>query len=195
MIAVRNSLGVSSLSELVARAKRPEKLNYGSTGVGGTMHIGAELFSKAAEVPMVHVPYKGAAPALVDLIAGNIDLVNADVPVLKNYIREGRLKGIVIFDTRRSTQLPDVPSAVEAGMPALMMSNWYGVLVPAGTPVDVRRRLEEALAKVVSQPEIAARLTDAGFVNPRNTAGFQAKLDEDFERWLPWLKAAAIRAD
>ena len=195
MIAVRNSLGVRTLAELVEKARQPQRLNYGSTGVGGTMHIGAELFSKAADVPMVHIPYKGAAPALVDLIAGTIDLVNADVPVLRNYIREGRLTPIVIYDTRRSAQLPDVPTAVEAGMPALQMSNWYGVLVPAGTPPEARRRIEDAIGRVLAQPEIASRLADAGFVNPRGSAGFKAKLDQDFERWLPWLKAANIRAD
>ena len=195
MLAVRNSLGVRTLAELIEKAKQPQKLNYGSTGVGGTMHIGAELFSKAANVPMVHVPYKGAAPALVDLIAGTIDLVNADVPVLRGYVKDGRLTPIVIYDTRRSAQLPDVPTAVEAGLPALQMSNWYGVLAPAGTPADVRRRIEAALGRVLAQPEIASRLTDAGFVNPRDAAGFKAKLDQDFERWLPWLKAANIRAD
>lgn len=195
MLAVRNSLGVRTLAELVEKARQPQKLNFGSTGVGGTMHIGAELFSKAANVPMVHIPYKGAAPALVDLIAGTIDLVNADVPVLRNYVKDGRLTPIVVYDTRRSAQLPDVPTSVEAGMPALQMSNWYGVLAPSGTPADTLRRLEEALGRVLAQPEIATRLTDAGFVSPRDAAGFKSKLNSDFERWLPWLKSANIRAD
>jgi tripartite-type tricarboxylate transporter receptor subunit TctC len=195
MLAVRNSLGVRSLAELIEKARQPQRLNYGSTGVGGTMHIGAELFSKAANVPMVHIPYKGAAPALVDLMAGTIDLVNADVPVLRGYIKDGRLTPIVIYDTRRSDQLPDVPTAVEAGMPALQMSNWYGVLAPAGTPAEVLRNIEAAFGRVLAQPEISSRLTEAGFVNPRNAAGFKTKLAGDFERWLPWLKSANIRAD
>jgi tripartite-type tricarboxylate transporter receptor subunit TctC len=195
LLAVRNSLGVNNLNELVAKAKGGNKLNYGSTGMGGTMHIGAELFAKAANAPMVHIPYKGAAPALTDLIAGNVDLVNADVPILRAYVKDGRVKPIAIYDTKRSPHLPDVPTSVEAGLPSLQMSNWYGVLVPAATPLEVRRKLEDALARVVRQPEIAARLNEAGFINPRDMAGFKAKLDADFERWLPWLKEANIRAE
>jgi tripartite-type tricarboxylate transporter receptor subunit TctC len=195
MLAVRSSLGVNTLSELVTKAKGPNKLNYGSTGVGGTMHIGAELFGKAANVSVVHIPYKGAAPAINDLMAGTVDFVNADVPILRSFVKDGRIKALVIYDTKRSPLLPDVPTAVEAGLPGLMMSNWYGVLVPVGTSVEAKKRLEEAFAKVVRQPEVAARLAEAGFVNPRDAAGFKTLLDSSFDRWLPWLKEANIRAD
>lgn len=195
MLAVRSSLGVNSLSELVAKAKGPQKLNYGSTGVGGTMHIGAELFGKSANVPIVHIPYRGAAPAINDLIAGTVDFVNADVPILRSYVKDGRIKALVIYDTKRSPLLPDVPTAVEAGLPGLLMSNWYGILVPAGTPPEAKKRIEEAFAKVVRQPEVAARLAEAGFMNPKDAAGFKARLDTDFDRWLPWLKEANIRAE
>ena len=195
MLVVRPGLGVNTLSELVAKAKGPHKLNYGSTGVGGTMHIGAELFAKAANVSMVHIPYRGAAPALVDLMGGTVDLVNADVPVLRPYIRDGRIKGVVVFDTKRSPQLPDIPTAAEAGMPALQMTNWYGVLVPGGTPPETKKRLEAALHHVVHQADVAAKLSEAGFSNPKDSTGFGARLQADFERWLPWLKEAQIRAD
>ena len=195
MIAVRNSLGVNTLAELVAKAKGADKLNYGSTGVGGTMHIGAELLAKAGNVSMVHIPYRGAAPALVDLMGGTVDLVNADVPVLRPYIKDGRLKGLAVFDTKRSPQLPDVPTSAEAGFPTLQMTNWYGVLLPAGTPSDIRQKLEIALANVVRQPDVAAKLAEAGFSNPRDHVGFKARLDADFDRWLPWLKEANIRSE
>ncbi|KAF1043448.1 Bug family tripartite tricarboxylate transporter substrate binding protein [Xylophilus sp.] len=194
MLAVRPSLGVSNLAELTAKA-RAAKLNYGSTGVGGTMHVGAELYARTAKVEMVHIPYRGAAPALVDLIAGNVDLVNADVPVLKPYIIDGRIKPIVIFDTRRSPLLPDVPTAAAAGMPALQLTNWYGVLVAAGVAPAFRQQLAAALDKVVHLPEVAARLTEAGFSNPGNSAAFQARLDADFNRWIPWLRAANIQTE
>lgn len=195
MIAVRTSLGVNSLAELVAKGKGANKLNYGSTGVGGTMHIGAELLAKAGNVSMVHIPYRGAAPALVDLMGGTVDLVNADVPVLRPYIKDGRLKGLAVFDTKRSPQLPDVPTSAEAGFPTLQMTNWYGVLLPAGTPADIRQKLETALANVVRQPDVAAKLAEAGFSNPRDHVGFKARLDADFDRWLPWLKEANIRTE
>ena len=138
-------------------------------GAGGVIGVGI-----AAGAPMVHIPYRGAAPALVDL-------VNADVPVLRPYVRDGRIKALVIYDTKRSPQLPDVPTALEAGMPSLNMTNWYGVLVPSATTPEVRARLGVALAQVVRQPEIAARLAEAGFSNPRDHTGFKTRLDADFE--------------
>ncbi|WP_143220646.1 MULTISPECIES: tripartite tricarboxylate transporter substrate binding protein [unclassified Achromobacter] len=194
MLAVRPNLGVDTLKELTAKAAQT-KLNYGSTGVGGTMHIGAELYARTAHVPLVHIPYRGAAPALVDLMAGTVDLVNADVPVLKPYIQDGRLKGLVIFDTRRSPLLPDIPTAQEAGMPQLLMTNWYGIFVPAGVAPALRQALAQALAKTVKQPDVAAKLADAGFSNPQDTAAFKQRLDADFARWVPWLKAAGIRTE
>lgn len=195
MLAVRPGLGVNTLQELVAKAKGPKKLNYGSTGVGGTMHVGAELFARTAGVSLVHIPYRGAAPALMDLIAGNIDLVNADVPVLKPFIEEGRIKGLVIFDTKRSPLLPSIPTAKEAGMPQLQMTNWYGVLVPAGVPAAQRQALAQALAQTVKRPDVAAKLAAAGFNNPQDTAAFKARLNAEFDRWLPWLKKAGIRTE
>ena len=194
MLVTRSTLGAADLDALVAKAKGPTRLNYGSTGVGGTMHIGAELLARSAKVDMVHVPYRGAAPAIVALLAGDIDLLNADVPVLQPYVKDGRVKAIVIYDTKRSPQLPDVPTAKEAGMPGLMLSNWYGVLAPAGMPADLRRKYEEALAKVVQMPDVAARLAEAGFSGPRDSAAFRTKLAADFDRWIPWLKEAGIKA-
>jgi tripartite-type tricarboxylate transporter receptor subunit TctC len=124
---------------------------------------------------VVHIPYKGAAPAITDLIAGTVDFVNADVPILRNYVKDNRIKALVIYDTKRSPLLPDVPTAVEAGLPNMLMSNWYGVLVPAGVSIENRKRIEEALAKVVKQPDVAAKLTDAGFMNPKDANGFKAR--------------------
>lgn len=194
MIAVRPSLGVNDLKGLVEKAKGT-KLNYGSTGSGGTMHLGAELFAKSAKVAMEQIAYRGAAPALTDLIAGSVDLVNADVPILRQYVKDGRLKGLVIFDTKRSALLPEIPSATEAGMPDLMLTNWYGVLMPKGAAPEQKQKIADAIAKVVKQPQIAAKLADNGLENPQDTAAFKTRLDADFARWLPWLKANGIRAE
>lgn len=194
MIAVRPSLGVNDLKGLVEKAKGT-KLNYGSTGSGGTMHLGAELFAKSAKVAMEQIAYRGAAPALTDLIAGSVDLVNADVPILRQYVKDGRLKGLVIFDTKRSALLPEIPNAVEAGMPDLMLTNWYGVLMPKGASPEQKQKIADAIAKVVKQPQIAAKLADNGLTDPQDTAAFKARLDADFARWLPWLKANGIRAE
>jgi tripartite-type tricarboxylate transporter receptor subunit TctC len=195
MLAVSNLLGVNSLSELIAKAKGPKSLNYGSAGVGSTMHIGAELFGKLANVSLVNIAYRGSVPAITDLIAGNIDLLNADVPVLRNYVKDNRIKALVIYDTKRSPLLPDVPTAVEVGIPQLLMTNWYGVLAPNGVSLDKRKHIEEAISKVIKQPDIAARLADAGFMNPKDASGFKVRLDTDFERWLPWLKEANFKPE
>ncbi|MGX1789133.1 Bug family tripartite tricarboxylate transporter substrate binding protein [Bosea sp. NPDC055332] len=194
MIAVRPSLGVNDLKGLVEKAKGT-KLNYGSTGSGGTMHLGAELLAKSAKVAMEQIAYRGAAPALTDLIAGSVDFVNADVPILRQYVKDGRLKGLVIFDTKRSALLPEIPNAVEAGMPDLMLTNWYGVLMPKGAAPAQKQKIADAIAKVVKQPQIAAKLADNGLTDPQDTAAFKARLDADFARWLPWLKANGIRAE
>ncbi len=194
MLVVRPSLGVNTLAELAAKAK-DGKLNYGSTGVGGTMHLGAELFNKTANVNVAHIPYKGAAPALMDMLAGNVDMVNADVPLLQPYIKDGRVKGLAIFDSKRSALVPNVPTANEAGMPDLQMTSWYGVLAPAGTPAAVQQKLSRALDGVIKQPEIARQLAELGFNNPLDSAGFKARLDKDFDHWIPWLKKANIRTE
>jgi len=195
LLVVRNSLGVNSLAELVAKARGGAKLGFGSSGVGSTMHIGGEILNMAAGTNAVHVPYRGAAPAIADLLAGNIDMLNADVPVLKPFVKDGRVKALVIYDARRSPDLPDVPDAKEAGMPALDMSNWYGALAPAGVPADVRKRLEAAFMKVLQSPETAARLADAGIRGPLGTAEFRTKLNADFDRWVPFVQKAGIRSE
>lgn len=194
MLVTRPSLGVNSLKELAVKAK-DGKLNYGSNGVAGTMHLGAELFAKAARVQMANVPYRGAAPALMDLLAGNVDLVNADVPLLQPYVKDGRLKGLAIFDTKRSPLLPNVPTSVEEGMPDLQMTSWIGVMAPKGTPPAVRQKLTKAFGEALKQPEVARQLAEMGYSGPRDDAGFKAKLDRDFDFWVPWLKNAGIRAE
>jgi len=195
LLVVRPSLGVNTIADLVAKARSGAQLSYGSTGVGSTMHVGGELLNLAAGTHVLHVPYKGAAPALVDLIGGRIDMLNADVPVLQPYVKDGRVKALVIYDTKRSPKLPDVPTSVEAGFPQLQMSNFYGAMVAAGTPADLRAHLEAAFLKVVRSPEVAGKLSDAGLSGPLTAAAYRAKLDAEFDRWIPFLKKAGIRAE
>ncbi len=194
MLAVRPSLGVNSLKELAVKAKAG-KLNYGSNGVAGTMHLGAELFARSAQVSMTNVPYRSAAPAIMDLLGGNVDLVNADVPALQPYVLDGRIKGLAIFDSKRSALLPQVPTAAEEGMPDLQMASWIGIMVPKGTPIAVRQKLTRSLEDAVKQPEIARQLQAMGFINPQSDVGFKARLDKDFDFWGPWMKKAGIRAE
>lgn len=194
LLVARPSLGVNTLADLVAKAKSGAKLSFGSTGVGSTMHVGGELLNMAAGIHALHVPYRGAAPAITDLLAGNIDFVNADMPVLQPYVKAGQLKALVIYDSKRSPELPDVPDAPESGFPQLMMSNWYCIMAPGGTPAAIHDKLEAAAMKVLNSPEVQRKLNDNGMRGPMGTKAFQAKLDADFDRWLPFLKKAGIHA-
>jgi tripartite-type tricarboxylate transporter receptor subunit TctC len=194
LLVVRPSLQVNTVAELVAKAKAGTRLSFGSTGVGSTMHIGGELLNMAAGIHALHVPYRGAAPAITDLLAGNIDMVNADMPVLQPYVKEGQVKALVIYDSKRAPELPDVPTAEEAGYPQLQMSNWYCVMTPAGTPAAIHDKLEAAVLNVVNSPDVARKLSDAGMHGPMDAKAFQAKLDADFDRWLPFLQKAGIHA-
>jgi len=195
MLVARPSLGVRSMAELVALARRGQSLSYGSTGVGSTMHIGGELFGIATGAPATHVPYRGAAPAITDLVAGNIDMLNADVPVLRPFVLDRRVIPLVVYDTQRSPQLPDVPTATEVGLPALDMSNWYAVLAPVGVPEAMMRELEAGLARTRANPEVAAKLAEAGFGTPLDRTAFRAKYTADFDRWIPFLRRAGIQAE
>ncbi len=195
MLVARPSLGVRNMAELVAKARRGDRLSYGSTGVGSTMHIGGELFSIATGTQPVHVPYRGAAPAITDLVAGNIDMLNADIPVLRPFVQDRRLIPMVIYDTQRSPQLPDVPTATEVGLPGLDMSNWYAVFAPAGVPEPLMRELEAGLARARANPEVVARLAEAGFGPPLDRVAFRARFMADFDRWVPFVRQAGIRAE
>jgi len=194
MLVARPSLGVSTLRDLAVKAK-DGKLSYGSNGIAGTMHLGAELFSRSARVQMTNIPYRGAAPALQDLLAGVVDVANADVLLMAPYVKDGRLKALAIYDTKRSPLLPGVPTAAEQGMPDLQMTSWIGIMAPKGTPVAVRKKLVHAFGEALKNPDVTRQLAEAGYANPRDDAGFRARLDGDFNFWVPWLKAAGIRAE
>jgi tripartite-type tricarboxylate transporter receptor subunit TctC len=159
------------------------------------MHLGAELFARSARVQMTNIPYRGAAPALQELLAGTIDVLNADVPLIAPYVTDGRVKPLAIFDTKRSPLLPGVPTAAEQGMPDLQMTSWIGVMAPKGTPVAVRKQLTRAFGEALKNPDVMRQLAEAGYANPRDDVGFRARLDKDFNFWVPWIKAAGIRAE
>lgn len=193
LMIARPDLGVRTLRELVDKSRSGARVSYGSSGVGSTMHIGGEMVNVYTGSQMLHVPYRGAAPAIADLLAGQIDALNADVTILAPYVRSGKVKGLVLFDTQRSALLPDVPTSVEAGYPDLQMSNAYGVLTPAGTPAAARSQLEQAILKVVRSPEVSAKLSSMGMNGPMGTEAFKAKLSRDFDRWIPFLKKTGIQ--
>jgi len=194
LLIVNNELGVSTMAELIAKA-RQQKLTYGSAGPGTTMNIAVEMLNDAAEVKITHVPYRGAAPAISDLLGDHVDMINADLPVLMPLVKAGKVKAIALFAPQRSPLLPDLPSTKELGLPSVVMENWYGVLAPAGTPAAVRDKLEQALLAAVATPAVQLRIIENGVHDTLDHAAFVALLAREFAEWPAKIRKLGIAAE
>jgi tripartite-type tricarboxylate transporter receptor subunit TctC len=194
LVVVNPKSGISTLAELVARAKQ-QQLSYGSAGPGTTMNIALEMLNKAAGVKVTHVPYRGAAPAITDLLGGHIDTMNADLPVLLPLVKAGTVKALALFAPERTPLLPDLPTTKELGFPGLIMENWYGVFLPAGTPKDARDKLEQALFAVVTTPAIKERFAQDGTHGALDHEAFAAMLVKQFAEWPERIKTLGIAGE
>lgn len=194
LLVVNNELGVSTMAELIAKAKA-QKLTYGSAGAGTTMNIAVEMLNAAAGVKITHVPYRGAAPAITDLLGDHVDMLNADLPVLMPLVKAGKVKAIALFAPERTPLLPDLVSTKEIGLPAVVMENWYGVLAPAATPVAVRDKLEKALLAVVASPMVQQRIADNGLHDTLDHNAFAALLKQEFADWPDKIKELGITGE
>jgi tripartite-type tricarboxylate transporter receptor subunit TctC len=182
LLVVSQQLGVTGMKDLLAKAKA-QKLTYGSAGPGTTMNIAVEMLNAAAGVKITHVPYRGAAPALNDLLGGHVDMLNADLPVLLPLVKAGSVKPVALFATERSPLLPDLPTTKELGLPSVVMENWYGIFLPAGTPLPVRDKLEMALFAVIATPSVKQRFADNGMHGTLGHDAFAARLTQEFATW------------
>lgn len=185
VLVVNPKSGINSVAELVARAKRePGKMNYASNGNGTSLHLSAELFKSTAGVFITHIPYRGAAAAVTGLISGEVDMMFENLPSVLGQIQGGAVKALAVTTTRRSKILPAVPTLVEQGMPAFDVSAWYGVAAPAGTPPAVIAAVEQALQKILREPEVArvmeSRGADVGFLAAAPMGTFMAT---DAAKW------------
>jgi tripartite-type tricarboxylate transporter receptor subunit TctC len=154
MLVVNPSRGIRDVATLLARAKaEPGKLSYGSAGVGGATHLGAELFQQAAHVRLNHIPYAGASPAINDVVGGQIDLAMLNLSASLPFIRQGRLIALAYAADKRSALLPDVPTLAEAGVPGAQAATWYSLAAPAGTPPEIVQRLSSAVRVVNDDPD------------------------------------------
>jgi tripartite-type tricarboxylate transporter receptor subunit TctC len=191
LIVVSATSNIMNFADLVARAKA-EKLSYASAGAGTTMNIAGEMFNAAVGAKAAHVPYRGAGPAINDLLGGHIQFLYADLPVLLPLVQSGKLRALVMFSAERSPLLPDVPTSAELGHPAMIMENWYGLLAAAGTPADAHAALEKAALEAIKTPAIAKRLADGGARGATDGKGFAAKLAKDVAYWGPQIKKLGI---
>jgi tripartite-type tricarboxylate transporter receptor subunit TctC len=185
------------LADLTAQAHaRPKSLTFASSGQGSTNHLTAELYRNQANVQVVHIPYKGGGPALVDLTGGHVDAMFATLPSAVALIKGGKLRALAVTGQSRSPALPDVPTAREAGLPGLVVTTWNGVLAPAGTPAAVVDRLAQALKQAVDDPDIRNKLAAVG-AEPLYTPpqAFATVIRDDYARWSSLIKKAGIKVD
>jgi tripartite-type tricarboxylate transporter receptor subunit TctC len=198
--AMAQRYGINSVADLtrVARAN-PGKLNVASSGNGTSIHLSAELYKSLTGTFMVHFPYRGSGPALLDLMAGNVDLMFDNLPSAMPHIRSGRLKALAVTSAARSTALPDLPTVAEAGGPALKefeASSWFGLLAPAGTPADIVNRIQQETAKALATPAMRERLQAQGAIPSGNTpAEFARLIDEETKKWARVVKASGAKVD
>jgi tripartite-type tricarboxylate transporter receptor subunit TctC len=194
LLVVSPQLGVTTMRELLARAKQ-QKLTYGSAGPGTTMNIAVEMLNAAADVKITHVPYRGAALAINDLLGGHVDMLNADLPVLLPLVQAGTVKAIALFAGKRTPLLPDLPTTKELGLPSVVMESWYGAFLPAGTPLPVRDKLEQALFAVVATPAVKERFASLGMHGTIGHEAFTARLAKDFVTWPETIKTLGITGE
>ena len=191
------SLGVNNVSELVKLAKsKPGQLNYATSGAGSTQHIAAELFKDATGTFITHIPYRGSSPALIDLIAGQVQLSFDTMPSVMGHIKNGKIKPLAVAAAKRNPQLPDVPTMEEAGVKGVEMSAWYGVYAPANTPKAVIDKLNAEINKVIAMPETQARLSAIGAdLTPMSQAQFQAFHNAENQRYGELIRKKNIKLD
>ena len=197
VLVVHPSLPVRSIKDLVALAKKqPNKLNFASGGVGNTMHLAAALLDSMAGIQMTHVPYKGAGPAIVDVIAGQCDMVFVNIAPVLGHIRAGKAVPIAVTSKTRSTVLPEVPTVAESGMPGYESTTWYGFLGPAGLPREVVTKLNAAIVIAVAGKDLRERYIALGAEPETSTPeAFATLIRNDIPAWAKVVKAAGAKAE
>jgi tripartite-type tricarboxylate transporter receptor subunit TctC len=185
VLAVHPSLPVNSLSELVAHARaNPGKVNFGSAGGGSITHLAGELLKSEAKIDLVHVPYKGAAPAVNDLLGGQVQMGIFDVPVLLGHIRAGKLKALAVTSASRAATLPEVPTTAEGKLPNVTSDNWYGLVVPAATPADIQKRIHAAAVAALKSPAVVDQYAKVGgLASPGSPQDYASFLAAEQAKW------------
>ncbi len=197
VLVVNPALPVNTVAELIAYAKaNPGKLNFASSGNGTSIHLSGELFKVMAGVQMTHVPYKGSAPAVADLISGQVQLMFDNLPPSLPQIKAGKLRALAVTSATRAPALPDVPTIAEAGLPGFEASSWFGVLAPAGTPPAIVARLNAEIAKWLASPEAREKLSKQG----ANAAGgspedFAKHIAAETTKWAKVVKDSGAKVD
>lgn len=197
LVVVREGLPVKTMAELIAYAKaNPGKLTYGSSGNGSLQHVTGAMLEQQAGIQLTHVPYKGTAPTLQDLLGGQIDMTFGTPPPFMQFIQSGKLRALAVTGKTKLASLPNVPTAAEAGLPKLDASSWFGVFAPAKTPQAVIDKLSSEIAKVMGTPAFEQKAAEQGakadYMNPQKFAEFT---NAELARWGQVVKTSKIEAD
>jgi tripartite-type tricarboxylate transporter receptor subunit TctC len=197
VLVVNNALPVETVADLVKLAKsQPGKLNYATSGSGSTQHIAAELFKDVTGTFITHIPYRGSGPALVDLMGGQVQISFDTMPSVIGQIKAGKIKALAVAASNRNAQLPNIPTMAQSGVKGVEMSAWYGVYMPANTPIAVQAQVHEAVNKVLAMPEARARLEAIGAeVNPMSQARFAAFHSNEYARFGELIRKKNIKQD
>lgn len=197
VLVVHPSFPARSIKELVAHAKaNPGKVDFGSAGVGGANHLSGELFKSMAGVSMMHIPYKGAAPALNDLLGGQIPVMFDSVPGVIEHIRAGKLRALGVTSAERTDALPDVPTIAEAGVGGFEATAWFGLYGPAGMDVQLKEKISTDVREVLGTPELTAQLAAQGArAGTMTQAEFAVFVDGELDKWAKVIADANVRID
>ena len=195
LIVVRAESPLKTMKDLVAAAKaKPGEMTFASTGVGSPPHLTLELLQGVAGVKFVHVPYRGAAPALTDLLGGQVQVFAADAPVLTSNIKGGKIRALGAASSQRNPMLSDVPTLAEQGYPNIVVDNWYGLLAPAKTPPAIIAKINDAFVKAINDPVVKKRLIDSGAIPVADTpAEFGKFFKMEYDRWGKVVRASGIK--
>jgi tripartite-type tricarboxylate transporter receptor subunit TctC len=197
VVMVNSSMPVNSLKDFIEYAKaRPGKLTYGSAGVGHFLHVAGEAFNAAAGVQLFHVPYKGVNQALVDMLAGRLDVMIDTIVIYAPHVQSGRLKALAVGQSRRLSRMPDLPTTAEAGLPGYEFIAYFGLLAPAGTPADIVRRLNAEVVKALGAPDIVESLGKMGLESmPTTPEQYAALIADDLAKWKRLVGQIGIKLE
>ena len=196
-VMVVNPAVASSVQDLIAKAKaQPGRISYASSGPGTQLHLIGEAFKKQAQIDITHVPYKGAPPALADMVGGHIQLMFPGFPVAEPLLKSGQLKALAVVGRHRLPGLPDVPTLAEAGVPNMDSNEWYGIVAPAGTPENIVGRLNSEIVKAIGTPLVQQQLASHGFEPASSTPqAFADLIQAEQRKWPALVRQAGLRVD
>lgn len=197
VLVVNPSLPVKSVQELIAYgARQSGPISYATPGAGTSLHLAGELFATRSGMRLTHVPYKGSAPALNDLIAGHVPMMFDNLPSALPLVNAGKLRALAVTSSKRSPMLPDVPTMMEAGLSDYAITGWFGVMLRAGTPQPIVERLHRELSAILAMPEISAKLKEmGGIVSGADSAAFASFIASETSKWSKLIKSANIKVE